>query len=283
MKFAFQCFHLFGAKVFSCVRFMGKIALQEFDRQLPDVGGCSPFKLRNGFFALFLNGKEDFFFLGDDLVSKFGEQHHSKIQVMYNGWDKADFAIMKHQPTSSDKYIISYLGSLYGKQSVAYFIKALKKLRISGNLPANLEIRFIGNFYRENLELLKSHELRDVIKLIPQVEHFKALELMQESDLLLLFLPSKLCKSVVMGKVFEYMRSGVEIMAMIPSDNETARLLKEFNYNNICPMEEVDKIAKMLQKCIKQKRVKREYRTELEKYSREKQVQQLGLRMEELK
>ena len=84
--------------------------------------------------------------IGEDLVRKFGEQHHKKIQVMYNGWDKKDFNRLKKKSSSSGKYIISYLGSLYGKQTVAYFIQALKKLRARGDLPADLEIRFIGNF-----------------------------------------------------------------------------------------------------------------------------------------
>ena len=64
--------------------------------------------------------------------------------------------------------------------------------------------------------------------------------------------------------------------------NETAILLKEFSYNNICPMEDLKKIEEMLTKCLQLKRDRRMYRKELEKYSRENQVKLLGARLEEL-
>jgi glycosyltransferase involved in cell wall biosynthesis len=221
-------------------------------------------------------------FLGEDLVRKFGKQQAVKLQIMYNGWDKEDFAKLQSTSAPTGKFIISYLGSLYGKQTVKYFIQAVQNMRKKRLLPDNLEIRFIGNFYRENLALLRSQELSDIIKIIPQVEHLKALELMHCSDLLLLFLPGNFYKSVVMGKVFEYMRSGVEILAMIPAENETALLLKEFNYQNICPMDDIGKIEELLQSCFEKKQGRRDFTVKLEKYDRETQVQQLGLRMDKL-
>ncbi|KQC06722.1 MAG: hypothetical protein APR54_06835 [Candidatus Cloacimonas sp. SDB] len=218
--------------------------------------------------------------MGQELVEEFGKCLKTKIQVMYNGWDKEDFDQVERRKNPENKFIMSYIGSLYGEQKVKYFIQALQQLKGEDKIPSDLEVRFVGNFYRENLDQISCDELGDIIRIIPQVEHLKALELMFESDVLLLFFPGNIYRSVVMGKVFEYLYSGGQIFAMIPGENETADLIREHGQEHICPMEDIAAIKEHLEK-IFQGGPKQTTLIQ-EKYSRRNQVQQFGNRLNEI-
>jgi glycosyltransferase involved in cell wall biosynthesis len=188
--------------------------------------------------------------MAEELQAEFDNIPSNNFQVMYNGWDEQDFDQISDQAPSAGNFVISYLGGLYGKRSARYFIQALEELKDEHKLPQNLRVRFIGNYYRETRSLFDSEKLHDILEIIPQVEHWKALELMQQSDLLLLFSPSDTLKSGVTGKIFEYIRSGKNILGMVPEDSESADLLLEHGYDNICSMEDVIKIKQLLNKIL---------------------------------
>jgi len=61
-------------------------------------------------------------------------------------------------------------------------------------------------------------------------------------DGLLLFVATHKGKGVLTGKLFEYLRSGKEIIAMIPPDGEAAEILKHYNYRFITSMENTKEI-----------------------------------------
>lgn len=178
-----------------------------------------------------------------DLISKYGNNLIDKIHVMYNGWDEEDFKNIKVKK-KKDKIYFYYIGNLYGNQTVKYFVKALEELNDENYLPKDIEITFIGNYYIETIQALKNSKIIDMVKVIHQVSHRKAIEFMLKSDVLLLFISSSKGKGVVAGKIFEYLRAKKEILAMIPTDGETAEILRAYNHNFICAMEDVNGIKK---------------------------------------
>jgi len=220
--------------------------------------------------------------LSEDLITEFGEHLKDKVQVIYNGWDQEDFKEIEQVVTQGRNIIISYLGSLYGKQTVKYFVKALKELQDDDKLPGNLEIRFVGNFYKENLELLNSENLRDLIKIIPQVDHHRALELMAESDILMLFFPSNIFRGVVMGKIFEYFRSQKMIFGMVPLDSETVILLKEHGHQHFCAMEDIGAIKFHLMEIFTQLSNRQIEFNLLDIYSRKNQIKLFAQRLNKI-
>lgn len=188
--------------------------------------------------------------MGNDLAHKYNQALIKKNFVMYNGWDEDDFNI-EQLVKKRDHIIISYIGTLYSLRTPKYFLNVLTKLKKSGQLPQNIVFRFVGNFYAEELELLKQPHLSDLIELIPQVEHERAISLMMESDALLFFNPTLMGEGLVSGKVFEYLRSGNEIFSMIAPKSEIAKILRSKGHELICEMENEAEVEKNLLNLLK--------------------------------
>ena len=178
-----------------------------------------------------------------ELLLKYDNNLKDKIHVIYNGWDENDF---KHINVVEKRNKVSfhYVGNFYGNQSPKYFVKALEELYKENSLPENVEIVFLGNYYIETIKILQKSNINYLIKTVPQVSHSKALEYMINSDVLLLFISSYRGKGVLTGKVFEYIRTKKEILAMIPPEGECAEILKSHNHKYICSMEDIKGIKK---------------------------------------
>ncbi len=177
----------------------------------------------------------------NELISKFGSELASKIEVMYNGWDEEDFSnTIVHK---KERLRIKYIGNFYGHRTPKYFIKALELLNSRNQLPENILIEFTGNYYSETIEYISNSKVYHFIKIKPQVEHKDAIKSLMNCDALLLFIASHKGNGVLTGKLFEYIRSGKEILAMVPPNGEAAQILRQNQHNMICEMENVEMIA----------------------------------------
>jgi len=232
------------------------------------ISSCWETKILEGAAAVTTSSKKN----KADLVKVYGADLSSKITVMYNAWDEKDFMGLKETKKSS-KVIFSYVGGFYGNQTPKYFIKALEELKNENKLPSDLEINFVGNFFREVEELLQKTTLNGHINIIPQVPHKKAIEYMLSSHVLLLFISSVKGSGVVAGKVFEYIRTGKEILAMVPVKGETANILREYDYNYILNMEDTKRIKDNFLKLYRKIKNRKTIRRKIDnKYSRKKQI-----------
>ena len=182
------------------------------------------------------------------MISHFGEHLKNKTNVVYNGFDEDDFTKIDNNMLkfSSPDFIIRYVGNFYGNRSVRYFIDVLEDLKQKNEIPDSVRIEFVGNYFAETKKLLKSKILSTHIKIIPQVNHKEAIFHMLTADLLLLFIPSADKEDFMTGKLFEYIRAGVPIFAMIPTNGEPAKILREFGHKYICEMEDTQSIKKYL-------------------------------------
>lgn len=206
----------------------------------------------------------------NDLVNQFGAELKSKLTVIYNGWDEEDFSNFVVRKT--EKKIIKYVGNFYGHRTIEYFVQALEQLRSEGNLPEDILIEFTGNYYAETIELINNSSVAQFIKVNPQVEHKNAVNSIMNCDALLLFIASYKGRGVITGKLFEYLRSGKKILAMVPPDGEAADILKHNEQNLICAMEDVDGIKKNFIELLRSARFVTNKKQVSPEYSREGQT-----------
>ncbi len=209
----------------------------------------------------------------EKLISRYGEWLRNKTLNMYNGWDPRDFA--ENLPENPNDGIVRfhYLGNFYGLQRVEYFIRALVELKREKRLPNDVRFTFTGNYFAETMQALQSPDLASIIQVESQVEHHEAIERMIQSDALLLFVATPGGKGVLTGKVFEYLRTGREILAMVPTDGEVAGILRDCGYHDICAMEDIASIKENFLRIYE--RVKAGASTahnNIDKYSRESQL-----------
>ena len=159
----------------------------------------------------------------------------NRIEVISNGYDEEDFSGRKSfvQPV----FTISYIGTLSDLYPVRGFLEALSAFSGTGG---DYRLRFAGmvtDKQKENILLLL---LPGRTEFIPYVEHSMAIDLMINSNALLLVIPDHPGnRCIITGKLFEYLASCRPVICLGPVDGDAARILektghgKAFGYDDV--------------------------------------------------
>jgi len=217
--------------------------------------------------------------IAEDISEQFGNFLKEKTFILYNGHDEEDFLSLPAFSTDKSKYTLSYFGALYAKRSLKCLLKALKDLRKENKLPPNFSLRLYGNYHIETLQEIKQSGIEDLVKIIPQLSHQQAISAMLSSDALLLLINSDSPKGTLTSKVFEYLRTGKPILALVPQNGEAGKLLKESGQNYICPMESTSAIKICAEKLFADRDKELKFHYPEDKYERKKQVEKLNERL----
>lgn len=167
-------------------------------------------------------------------VAKSDEQVLSKIYVVPNGYDEADFMI--NQVPAETKKIITYTGTISDAYDVNGFLDALSSL--DAGLKKDVLIRFVG---KVSTPIAKRFWERGFeVETVGYVNHEKSIEYLFRSSILLLVVPKVASnKGILTGKFFEYLASRKPVLAIGPTDGDLAQIVKEtncgkiFDYNNV--------------------------------------------------
>ena len=157
-----------------------------------------------------------------------------KIDVITNGYDDEDFNDLK--PASPNTFTISYIGTLSDIYPIDGFLDALENIRETVN---PLILRFIGTVSLKQKELILSKTKNLNVGFISYVDHTAAVKYMLDSSVLLLIIPDhQSSRSIITGKIFEYIASERPVICLGPTDGDAAEILKEtghgltFEYND---------------------------------------------------
>lgn len=216
--------------------------------------------------------------IGSDAAKAFGPELAKKMITVYNGWDESDFADLPKAEVD-EGYSFAYFGNIYARRSLRHFYRALARLRAENALPPNTRVKLYGNFFRETLDEIAASGVADLIDVVPQLSHREALAAMRNANALLLVVNSSSPRGTLTSKIFEYLRAQKPILAMVPSHNEAAALLKQCGHDLICAMESADSIHHCLKRLFTEG--SREYRVPWE-LQRQTQVAKLAERLKTL-
>lgn len=145
-----------------------------------------------------------------------------KVLVVYNGFDEDDF---DHTPAvKDDTFTITYVGTLSDVYPIDSLLDAFLEL-----LKTNpeIKIRFVGE-----VSVVQRNKLNRIppenIEFVSYVIHSEAITLMERSHVLLLVIPDHdTSKSILTGKLFEYLAVGCPILGIGPVDGDAANILNE--------------------------------------------------------
>jgi glycosyltransferase involved in cell wall biosynthesis len=184
--------------------------------------------------------------IGTDLAAAYGQELANKMFTLYNGHDEEDYTELQAVPRQEASFVISYFGALYARRSLKCFYEAFRQLAAAKLLPTNTKLKLYGNYNIEAVKEMEESGVTDMICMIPSLCHKEALEQMAASDALLLVINSSSPRGTLTSKVFEYLRIGKPIVAMVPSTGEAAELLTASGQDYICAMESVSSIKACL-------------------------------------
>jgi len=185
-----------------------------------------------------------------------------------NGYD---FEI-KNKKNNNSIFTISYIGNFYGEINPVNFLKSLELFIDKKNIK--MKVRFIG--VKTHFDI--SNNIKDMIEIIPYVSHKQAVQMMRDSDALLLIHPSNGRKGVYTGKLFEYLASLTPIVALVDEDDVAAKLIYKCNAGYVSDNDNIENIEKILYSAYNEwdNKEKREFNIEeIKKYHRKEQTLKL--------
>ncbi len=174
----------------------------------------------------------------EDYIERYPWIDREKFITITNGFDYEDFkGFDGRKEKDSKKFLITFTGTFNDNvppldidQSPYYFLKGLARLLKNDNsdIQKNIFIRFVGDFSENNRSFVKRLSLEDIVEITGHVSHGKSIEFQLESDLLLLIIsPCPKSKSILTGKLFEYIGAKKPILALVPDGEAKDLIVKE--------------------------------------------------------
>lgn len=172
----------------------------------------------------------------------------SKIETITNGFDPEDFNNLRIFDRKG-KFIITYVGSIYGLLTAAPFLRALKELaEEKKQFKEKVEVIFVGNCGKETPHIVSELGLEENVRFVGYVSHRKSLEFMVNSNVLLLLitLEDSIGEVILTAKLFEYLASRKPIIALAPENGLAAKLIKSINAGTVISPLEVQRVKRVI-------------------------------------
>ncbi len=192
--------------------------------------------------------------IANDALAKYPDLPREKFIHIPNGFDSADFPepdIRKRaERPHHDKFTITYSGSLYGPRNPLSFLKAMELLIERKAIdPDKITLRFLGRFGAEIHEMLDRPKIRSMVEKIDYVPHARAVELLLESDALLLIVDDvPTVAEIVPGKVYEYLGAMRPLIAIAPPEGAIGELLRETGAGETVQQSDIEGQARLVQR-----------------------------------
>ena len=149
------------------------------------------------------------------------------ISVITNGYDSEQV----EKQTLDTKFSLAHIGSFLSERNPLILWESLTELiqEVPG-FNSNLEIKLIGAVSQEVLETISQFELNKYLNNLGYVSHNVAIAHQRKSQVLVLIeINSEDTKSIIPGKLFEYMVSNRPIIAIGPQDSDFAEIITSTN------------------------------------------------------
>jgi len=160
-----------------------------------------------------------------------------------NGFDETDASQNQKNSdyqTLERKFTLSYIGVLEQLRNPENLWKALDNLvKTNSDFAENFNLKFAGRIDDKILTEIENSSLKNTILNLGYLSHDKAIDEMQNSDILLITnFPKESSKGIIPGKIFEYLSTGKQIISFGPDQADVAKILdetkagKHFSYND---------------------------------------------------
>ena len=169
-----------------------------------------------------------------DLFTVKVKEAAGKTEIITNGYDPDDFKNII--PSEPELFTISYTGTLSDTYPLTSFLEGLRLFSKKGN---DFLLKFLGTVSPGQKDQFCSLPESSDSLFYDYADHDEALKFMAASTMLLLIIPEhKSSKSIITGKIFEYIASGKPILCIGPTDGDAAEIIREsgcgaaFGYND---------------------------------------------------
>ncbi|MDQ5929305.1 MAG: hypothetical protein QG594_1083, partial [Bacteroidota bacterium] len=166
------------------------------------------------------------------------------IAVITNGYDVEPVG---HQVLDT-KFSLAHIGSFLSDRNPKILWEVLVELLSEiPDFKSHLELKLMGAVSQEVLETIAAFGLTEYLNNLGYVSHKEAVEHQKKSQVLLLIeINSEDTKSIIPGKLFEYMVSNRPIVAIGPKESDFAEIITSTNTGVFFEYTEKEKLKKVL-------------------------------------
>ena len=172
----------------------------------------------------------------------------SKVCLVEQGYDEEDFDAIPS--TSPEIFVIGYLGTLSPDCDPEPFLAALGDLVAAGAIPRD-RVRFVHVGVCTGIDfdgLVRRYGLEDVVKKGEYLPHKEALKEMGGTSLLLLATSDH--PLIFPAKVFECLRLGKPILAVVNPKSQIAALLTRAKAGRVVSLQDKEGLKQALTSCF---------------------------------
>lgn len=166
------------------------------------------------------------------------------IEVITNGFDIEN----SKEQTLDTTFSLAHIGSFLSERNPKLLWETLVELiHEIPDFRNHLQLKFIGAVSQEILDTVTQFKLNTYLVNLGYVSHNEAIEHQKKSQVLLLIeIDSKDTKSIIPGKLFEYMISGRPIIAIGPKGSDFAEIITYTNTGEFFEYSEKMKLKSVL-------------------------------------
>jgi hypothetical protein len=167
------------------------------------------------------------------------------IEVISNGYD----VLEKIESNLDAQFSIAHIGSLLTNRNPEILWEVLSELKDENKaFSKTLLIKLVGVVSEDVLKSIAAFGLIANYKTLGYVSHQKAIQIQHDAQVLLLVeMDSPETKSIIPGKLFEYVAANRPILAIGPDGSDVEGILKETNAGVYFTYTDKEKLKKQLQ------------------------------------
>ncbi|MCB6098006.1 Glycosyl transferase, group 1 family protein [Flavobacterium psychrophilum] len=166
------------------------------------------------------------------------------IEVITNGYDVENIP----KQVLDEKFTLAHIGSFLSNRNPMILWESLSELVVENKkFRTHFQLKLIGKVSQEILNSMGNFNLNSYVNNIGYVSHKEAIEHQKKSQVLLLIeIDSEDTKSIIPGKLFEYMVSERPIIAIGPKGSDFAEIITETNTGVFFIYNEKEKLKKQI-------------------------------------
>ena len=166
------------------------------------------------------------------------------IEVITNGYDVENVP----KQTLDEKFTMAHIGSFLSDRNPKILWESLQELISENELfKAHFQLKLIGKVSQEILDSISEFKLDSYLNNLGYVSHSEAIKHQKASQVLLLIeIDSEETKSIIPGKLFEYMVSERPIIAIGPKDSDFAEIITSTNTGTFFTYNEKERLKKTI-------------------------------------
>ena len=194
--------------------------------------------------AVVLNSADTIIVTSKTTKTEFQALTSRPIEVITNGYD---IEKVNKKPLD-DKFTLAHIGSFLSERNPRILWQALQELVTENeNFKKDFQLKLIGAVSQEVLDTISEFKLTNYVLNLGYVSHQEAIEHQRKSQVLLLIeINSNDTKSIIPGKLFEYMVSERPIIAIGPEGSDFAEIITSTNTGVFFTYNEKEKLKALL-------------------------------------